>query len=164
VNHRPAAVLLAAAATALLSVPTPADAAQWTRQTFTTRSARQCRNSSQTATMAIKQEWLRSAPSGGGVLIKPGSRRTTGFTFDNPCSDWVMAIFLGAPADAVFRFYAAPGAHLKWNTAQAQQAGIKDGNNGNPLEFKALRCNKQGRKELVVEANGRVHANKRCKK
>jgi hypothetical protein len=164
VNHRPAAVLFAAATIALLSIPTSADAAQWTRQTFTTSSARQCRNSSKTATMTIKQELLKRSAGGGGVFIKPGSTHTTGFTFDNPCSDLVMAIFLGAPADAVFRFYSAPGAHLHWNAAQAQQAHIKDGNNGNPLELKALRCNKQGRKELVVEANGRVHDNKRCKR
>lgn len=160
--HRPAAVLLAAAATALLSVPAPAHATQWSRQTFITRSTRQCRNPSRTATMDIKQEVLQSPARRGGVLIKPGSRHTIGLTFDNPCSDWVMAIFLGVPADAVFRFYAAPGAQLKWNAAQAQQAGIKDGQNGNPLDLKPLRCNKQGRRELVLAASGRVHANKPC--
>ncbi|MCA1846289.1 MAG: hypothetical protein LC792_24460, partial [Actinobacteria bacterium] len=62
-NHRPA-VLLAAAAVTILSAPTPAGATQWTRETFTTRSTRQCRNPSQTASMAIKQEWLRSPMSG----------------------------------------------------------------------------------------------------
>ena len=160
-NHRPA-VLLTAAATALLSLPTPAHATQWTRQAFTTRSSRPCRNPSQSATMAIKQERLISQASGGGVVTKPGSRHTIGFTFDNRCPDWVMAVFLGAPADAVFRFYAAPGAHVNWSAAQAQQRGIKDGGNGNPLDLKSLRCNRSGRRELVVETNGRVHANKPC--
>ena len=144
-NHRLVAVLLAAATTALLSIVPPASAGVVVPgQSWPTP----CPHSSKTATMTVKH--------------KPASLRTDGFTFDNPCSVWVMAIFLGAPNDAVFRFYAAPGAHIQWNVDQARRNHIKDGFNGNPVMIKAPHCAKQGRKELIVEANGRVHANKPC--
>ena len=143
-NHRLAAVLLAAATTALLSIA-PSAGALVPGQSFPLK----CRNSSKAATMTVKH-------------TQAAGLRTTGFTFDNPCSDWVMAIFLGASQDAVFRFYAAPGAHIKWNADQARRNHIKDPFNGNPLNFKAPHCSTQGRRELIVEADGRVHANKPC--
>jgi hypothetical protein len=146
VNHRLTAVLLAAATTVLLSIVPSADAATVAPgQSGPTP----CPHSFRTATMTVKHN-----PSAG--------MPTDGFTFDNPCSVWVVAIFLGAPNDAVFRFYAAPGAHIRWNADQARKNHIKDGFNGNPIMIKAPHCAKQGRKELIAEANGRVHTNKPC--
>jgi hypothetical protein len=137
VKQRTIAAVLSGAA-ALLAAP-HAGAAQ---AAIRTSSSTPCPNRAQQATMTLDQ----------------------GFAFDNPCPQWAMAIFLGAPPDAIFRIYAAPGAHVHLNAAQVAKLRIKDGFNGNPVTLKALQCSKQGRKELVIERSGKVHANQVCHK